>query len=171
MSAESLITTWKEIRNGLIEEAEQVPADQFSFKATPETRSVAEVLQHIIETQAVLLGEACRPEANLFRQSFLEHIREYAPEVAATSDKNGLLGLLRTSMERAEATMRANEGNLSGSMTRFDGREMTKLEFLRFAASHEMYHRGQFTVYERLLNIKPALTAKFEKLFAQGAEG
>jgi uncharacterized damage-inducible protein DinB len=56
------------------------------------------------------------------------------------------------------------EGHL---MQRFDGREMTKLDLLRFAAAHEMYHRGQLTVYERLLNIKPALTTRFEKLFAQ----
>ncbi|HAF15107.1 MAG TPA: hypothetical protein DHU55_06615 [Blastocatellia bacterium] len=29
-----------------------------------------------------------------------------------------------------------------------------------------MYHRGQLTVYERLLNIEPALTQRFRKLFA-----
>ena len=30
-----------------------------------------------------------------------------------------------------------------------------------------MYHRGQLTVYERLLAIEPALTGKLKKLFAQ----
>jgi uncharacterized damage-inducible protein DinB len=30
-----------------------------------------------------------------------------------------------------------------------------------------MYHRGQLTVYERLLNIEPELTVKLKKLFAQ----
>ncbi len=52
-------------------------------------------------------------------------------------------------------------------MQRFDGKEMSKLEFLQFAVSHEMYHRGQLTVYERLLHIEPALTQRFKKLFAQ----
>ena len=171
MSVESLIVTWKEVRNGFIDEADQIPADQFSFRATPETRSVAQLLQHIIETQAVLVGEACRVEPNLMRQSFLDHIREYAPEVAATTDKHGLLELMRSSMDKAAATIRADEDKLGDSMKRFDGREMTKLDLLRFSASHEMYHRGQLTVYERLLNIKPALTTKFEKLFAQRAGG
>jgi uncharacterized damage-inducible protein DinB len=167
MSIESLIDTWTEVRKGFIAEAEQVPADQFSFRATPDTRSVAELLQHIIETQQVLTGEACRAEPNLMRQLFADHIKEYAPDVAATTDKDGLLALMRSSMDKAEATIRANEDMLADTIKRFDGREMTKLDFLRFASSHEMYHRGQFTVYERLLNIKPALTAKFEKLFAQ----
>jgi uncharacterized damage-inducible protein DinB len=167
MSVEALIGSWKEVRNGFIEEAEQVPTDHFSFRATPETRSVAELLQHVIETQAVIIGEACRTEPNLMRQSFPEHIREYASEVGAVTDKDGLLALMRSSMEKAEATLRANEAMFGDSMKRFDGKEMTKLDFLRFAASHEMYHRGQFTVYERLLGIKPALTTRFEKLFAQ----
>jgi uncharacterized damage-inducible protein DinB len=167
MSVDSLIGTWKEVRGGFIEEVEQIPADQFSFRATPDTRSVAELLQHIIEVQQVLIGEACRSETNLLRQSFVDHIREYAPEVAPTKDKDGLVALMRSSMDKAEATIRANEDKLGDLMKRFDGREMTKLEFLRFASAHEMYHRGQFTVYERLLNIKPALTTRFEKLFAQ----
>jgi uncharacterized damage-inducible protein DinB len=165
MSLDSLISAWKEVRKGFIEEAEQVPADQFSFRATPETRSVAELLQHIIETQQVLIGEACRAETNLMRQSFVDHIKEYAPEVATITDKDRLLALMRSSMDKAEATIRANEEKLGDLTKRFDGREMTKLDFLRFASSHEMYHRGQFTVYERLLNIKPALTTRFEKLF------
>ena len=171
MSVESLIITWKEARNGFIDEANQIPADFFSFRATPATRSVAELLQHIIETQAVLIGEACRPEPNLMRQSFADHIKEYAPDVAATRDKDDLVTLMRSSMDKAAATIRENELKLGDSMKRFDGREMTKLDFLRFASSHEMYHRGQLTVYERLLNIKPALTTKFEKLFAQRAGG
>lgn len=167
MSVDGLIGSWKEVRGGFIEEVEQIPADQFLFRATPDTRSVAELLQHIIEVQQVLIGEASRPETNLLRQSFVDHIKEYAPEVAATKDKDGLLALLRSSMDKAAANIRANEDKLGDLMKRFDGREMTKLEFLRFASAHEMYHRGQFTVYERLLNIKPALTTRFEKLFAQ----
>ena len=167
MSVNHLITTWKEVRAGLIEEAAQIPAEQFSFRPTPETRSVAEVLQHAVESQKMLVGEACRPETNLMRQSFADHIKEYAPEVQSIADKHGLLELLRSSMELAEATIRAHGDKLNDSMRRFDGKEMSKLDFLQFAAAHEMYHRGQFTVYARLLNIEPALTQRFKKLFAR----
>jgi uncharacterized damage-inducible protein DinB len=48
-------------------------------------------------------------------------------------------------------------------MTRFDGKQMIKITFMSFAIAHEMYHRGQLTVYERLLGIEPALTSVFEK--------
>jgi len=118
----------------------------------------------------MLVGEACRPDTNLMRQSFAEHIKEYAPEVRSIQDKNGLLELLRSSMELAEATIRSHAEGLDESMKRFDGATMSKLEFLSFAVSHEMYHRGQLTIYERLLNIEPALTTRFKRLFAQAAQ-
>ena len=166
MSIDRLIESWSEVRAGLIKEASQVPDDKFSFRATPDTRSIAEVLQHIIEAQKLLVGESCRVETNLRRHSFADHIKEYAPEVAAVSDKNGLLELLRSSMEMAEAAIRGCGDGLNATMQRFDGKEVTKFDFLNFAIAHEMYHRGQLTVYERLLGVEPALTQYFKKLFA-----
>jgi uncharacterized damage-inducible protein DinB len=71
-----------------------------------------------------------------------DHIKEYAPEVSAVKDKNGLIELMRTSMETAEATLRSHDGKFDQPIKRFDGKEMTKLQFLQFATAHEMYHRG-----------------------------
>ncbi|MEK6304426.1 MAG: DinB family protein [Acidobacteriota bacterium] len=48
---------------------------------------------------------------------------------------------------------------------RFDGKMVTKLALLQFSYSHEMYHRGQLTVYQRLLNIEPALTTRLNQVF------
>ncbi len=164
MSIDNLIGTWKEVRGGLIEEVSQIPADQFSFRATPETRSVSELLQHVIETQKTLVGEVAREETNLMRQGISEHAREYAPEVAGVDDKNGLLELLRNSMETSEASIRAIGDGLQATGRGLGGREVAKIDLLTFAISHEMYHRGQLTVYERLLKIQPALTGRFQKL-------
>ena len=167
MSIDRLIEGWKEVRKGLIEEASQIPDDQFSFRATPDTRSVTELLQHVVESQKMLVGESCRPDTNLMRQSFADHIKEYAAEVTTVQDKNGLLELMRSSMETSEACIRAGGEQLQEMMRRFDGKEMTKLDFLTFAVAHEMYHRGQLTVYLRLLGIEPALTRRFKKIFAR----
>jgi uncharacterized damage-inducible protein DinB len=164
MSIDRLIESWSEVRAGLIKEASQIPEGQFSFRATSDTRTVTEVLQHIVQSQKMLVGEACRAETNLRRQSFADHINEYAPEVADVKDKNGLLELLRSSMETSEASIRSCGQGLQDTMQRFDGKEVSKLDFLNFAVAHEMYHRGQLTVYERLLGIEPALTRYFNKL-------
>jgi len=165
MSIESIIEGWKEVRAGLINEARQIPADKFSFQPAGESRTVRQLLQHLVESQKFLVGEACRPDTNLMRHSFAENIQHYAPGVREINDKDELLQLLSDTMDESAEKLRAAAAEMQNSMKRFDGKEMTKAAFMSFAIAHEMYHRGQLTVYERLLNIEPALTQKFRKVF------
>jgi uncharacterized damage-inducible protein DinB len=169
MSIDHLIESWRDARNGLIDEAAQIPPEQFSFRPTPEIRTLAELLQHVVESQKTFVGETLRPDPNLFRQSLEDHAREYAPEVAGITDKNGLLELLRSSMDTTEAAIRQAGDKLQDKTKGFRGNEVTKFDILTFAVSHEMYHRGQFTVYERLLKIEPVLTQRFRELAAKAA--
>ena len=69
-------------------------------------------------------------------------------------------------MDDAETTLRGAGDELDKTMNRFDGKEIVKSDFVRFAIAHEMYHRGQLTVYERLLEIEPAMTKVFKRIFA-----
>jgi uncharacterized damage-inducible protein DinB len=167
MSVENIIEGWREVRNGLIDEANQIPAEQFGFQPAPDTRSVRQLLQHLVESQKFLVSEACRPDTNLMRASFADNVKTYAPGVRDVNDKDALLELLRSSMDEAAEKMLAAGDELKNSMKRFDGKEMNKLAFMSFAIAHEMYHRGQLTVYERLLNIQPALTTRFRKAFGE----
>jgi uncharacterized damage-inducible protein DinB len=167
MSAETIIGLWKDVRKGLIEEVEKIPEDKFSFRATPETRSISEILHHIIEVQKILVGEACRADGNLGRQSFAAHTMEYASGVRDVADKSGLINLLRSSMDEAAACIGSQSDKMEESVISLNGQPTSKSGFLTFALSHEMYHRGQLTVFERLLNIEPELTVKLKKLFAQ----
>ena len=166
MSAETIIALWKEGRSGLIQEVEKIPEDQFSFRATPDTRSIAELLQHVISSQKMLVGEVCRPDTNLMRQSFAAHAEEYARGVNEVNDKNGLLELLRNGMDESEQKINSYCDKLDETMVGFQGHPLTKTVFLTFAVSHEMYHRGQLTVFQRLLNIEPVLTVRLKKMFA-----
>lgn len=167
MSVEYIIESWKEVRNGLIDEANQIPADQFSFRPAPDSRSVTQLLQHLVESQKFLVGEACRGDTNLRRQSFAAHIKQYAPGVRDINDKDELLNLLRITMDESANRLCDAADEIKNTMKRFDGKEMTKHAFMSFAIAHEMYHRGQLTVYERLLNIEPALTQRFRKAFGE----
>jgi uncharacterized damage-inducible protein DinB len=167
MSAETIIALWKVTRDGLIDEVEKIPEDQFSFRATPETRSVAELIQHIVESQKILVAESCREEANIRRQSFADHYKEHASGVRDVADKQGLTDLLRSSMDAAESAIRTHGHKWDQTMIGLDGKPTTKGAVLTFAFSHEMYHRGQLTVFERLMSIEPVLTGRLKQLFAQ----
>jgi uncharacterized damage-inducible protein DinB len=167
MLLESLIESWKEVRSGLILEVSQIPADQFTFRATAESRTVTEIVYHIVEAEKVLIGEVCRPDTNFARKPFTELIKEYAGEVRAAEGKDALIKLLEESLKTTEAMLRSfGEEALKADMQRLDGKTMPKLAFLHFTISHEMYHRGQITVYERLLHVEPALTVLINKFLA-----
>ena len=165
MSVDPIIAGWREVRAGLIDEVSQIPADKFSFRAADGMRSVAELLQHLVESQKFLVGEACRPDTNLLRKSFAENIKDYAPDVRTVNDKEAIIRMLQTAMDDCEKLLREHADEMKNTMKRFDGKEMTKLGFMSFAIAHEMYHRGQLTVYVRLLGIEPMLTQKFRKAF------
>jgi len=167
MSLEEMLDVWKEARAGLITEFAQIPAEQFGFQATPESRSVAGVIRHIAEAQKFLAGELCRPDTDFKRVPIRELVERHAAEAHSGGDKEELIGSLRSTMESAEAALRSfGEEALRERVQGLDGKTISKLHILCLYITHEMYHRGQISVYERLMKIEPALTAKLREFLA-----
>jgi uncharacterized damage-inducible protein DinB len=169
MQIDTLIDQWKDIRQGLIDEVLLIPDEKLDFKAAPETRSISELIRHIIQSQKMIVGEVCRPDTN-FAKGFPALIQEHASSVESVSGKDALIDALRKSMEEAEAKIRAfGDDALQESMVGITGKQTQKFNSLNFIMGHEFYHRGQLTVYLRLLGTEPALTTRFNKLIAARA--
>src|SRR5215470_197789 len=131
MSFEELLDFWKEVRRGLIAELEQIPAEQFGFQATLESRSVAGIIRHIVGAQQFLTGELCRPDTDFKRAPIRELAEKHAAEAQSGGDKEELIGSLRSSMESAEAAFRAfGEEALREQMQGLDGKTISKLGIL-----------------------------------------
>lgn len=156
---EEALEAWADARQGVIAEVDNIPADKFSFRPAPEVRSVTELVQHILEVSIFMAGELTRPDTNLRRKPFPELIAEYAAHVYEADTKQALLELARSSLEEGQRQFRdAGELAMLQLITRFDGQPGTKLAWLHHGIAQEEYHRGQLTVYERLMGIEPALT-------------
>src|SRR5262245_12572161 len=169
MFLEEMLDVWKEVTAGLIAELEQIPHDQFAFQATPQSRSVAGLILHILETQNFLVTELCRRDsdfARLSKEKVRESIERQAAQAYSGGDKEDLITSLRSQMEWAETTLSVFGEDALGekAFPRRDGKRMSKLGYLCFIISHENYHRGQIALYERMMQIEPALTAKFRKI-------
>jgi Uncharacterized protein conserved in bacteria len=167
MSLEEFLDVWREVRTGLIAEVTQIPPDQFAFQATPQSRSVAALIGHILEVQKFLVTELCRPDTDFTpNEKVRESIERQAAEAHSDGDKEELITSLRSALDWAEATLSEFGEDALGekAVPRRDGKTMSKLGYLCFIISHENYHRGQIALYERMMQIEPVLTAKFRKI-------
>ena len=150
---------WRYARQGTIREVDNLPDDRFDFRSTPENRSVAELVQHIIESGRMMAGELSRPDGDFRRQSFDKFVQEYAGDVRQASTKPELRELLRSTHEEGDVKIaEAGELQMLQLIRQFNGEPATRLSWMYHGIAHEMYHRGQLTLYARLLGKTPALT-------------
>jgi uncharacterized damage-inducible protein DinB len=150
---------WRDVRTGLIDEVRNIPAGQFDFRPTAETRNVRELVQHILEVAMMMTGELTRPDTNFQRVPWPKLLALYATDAYEAKTKQQIVALLGSQMKDAERKLReVGELSLFQFIERFDGKQGTKLAWWHHGIEQEMYHRGQLTLYARLLGIEPALT-------------
>jgi uncharacterized damage-inducible protein DinB len=158
---EEFLSQWNDAREGMIKEVERIPEDKLDFRASAETRSAIELLYHVIESERMLVDEICRDDTDLRRLL----TRSPDTEVRVVASKDAIVALLRSSLATSqEKVRRFGAEKIEQLMYGFDGKQISKAAMLQFTLAHEMYHRGQLTVYQRLLGIEPALTEMFRRI-------
>jgi len=156
---EEALEAWAYTRQGVIAELKNIPEKNFDFRPTEQSRSVAELAHHLIESGLMMCGELTRLDGDFQRQSYPEFLQEYAGHIKPTNSKKKLLALLKSTHETSEKKFRAaGELLMLQHITRFDGLKGTRLAWMNHGIAHEEYHRGQLALYARLLGRVPALT-------------
>jgi hypothetical protein len=154
---------WRDVRHGLVAELETIPAGKMGFCPAPDVRSVRALIHHILEVACMTVGELCRPDTDFKRVPWPALLEMYGGHVARAKSRKDLVTLLESQMDDAERRVRrAGQLAFEQLITNFDGSRWTKLQWLHHAIAHEMYHRGQMTLYVRLLGRVPALTRQIE---------
>jgi len=160
---DEVLEAWHDVREGVIDELENIPADKMDFRPTPEVRSVREQVQHILEVAMMATGEFTRPDTNLLRAPWPKLLAMYAKPAWKAKTKAQLLSLLRSQMKDAERKFRdRGELALFQFHTRFDGKQGSKLAWVYHAMENESYHRGQLAIYARMMGLVPALTQRIQ---------
>ena len=160
---EETLEAWRDVREGIIAEVRNIPANKFDFRPTPETMNVRELVQHILEVSMVMTGELARPDTDLKRLPWPKLLKKYSGAAYKAKTKQQLVSLLKSQMRDAEKKFRsAGELSLWQFLERFDGEAGTKMQWLHHGIAQEMYHRGQLTLYARLLGVVPALTKRIQ---------
>lgn len=155
------IDAWEDARNGVIDEVENIPADQFDFRPAPGVRTVTELILHIMEVSLMMAGELTREDTNLQREPWPKLLARYSGPIRDISGKRQLLAALRSTLRDGIKQFRdAGDLHMMQFMKRFDGEDGTRLAWFHHGISQEMYHRGQLALYQRLMGMTPALTKR-----------
>lgn len=156
---EEALEAWTYVRQGVIDELRNIPGRNVDFRPHPESRNVAELARHIIESGLLMSGELSRKDGDFRRKGYEALLREHGPGMARLKTRESLLAALdRTRKEGDRKLLRAGELHLLQTIRRFDGKMGTRLAWMNHGIAHEEYHRGQLALYARLLGRVPALT-------------
>ena len=169
-----LAESFRTVRKNTLAIAQDIPADKYSFRPAPDTRSVAELLTHIALTYTFPYQvHAVEHRATLRGFDFPSLMGRMKAEEQKTRSKDEILELLRgegdkwadwlqsVSEEFLGEQVQLPEGAVPASKSRF--------EMVLSVKEHEMHHRGQLMLIERILGIVPHLTRAMQARFASAA--
>ena len=148
------------VRENTIALAGDIPESQYGFRATPATRSVAETLVHIawLWTSDHLIHEELRLES-VEGFDFAALMAKSASEEAIARSKEEIIEMLRVEGDRAVRWVEALPDAFISERVRLPGGgSVSRFEMLLATKEHELQHRAQLTVIERLIGVVPRFT-------------
>ncbi len=166
-----LAESFRTVRKNTLEIAQDIPEDKYSFRPMPESRSVGELLAHI----AVSNGFQKKIHAEdrlttLAGFDFPSLMKRLSAEEKAPRTKAQMIELLTTDGEAWAKWLEGLQENfLAESVSMPPGGtppSRTRFDMLLSVKEHEMHHRGQLMLIERMLGITPHLTRRMQERFA-----
>ena len=162
-SAKDMAAAFRTVRNNTIKIAEEIPEDKYSFQAASDSRTVAQTLVHIATaTRFSMLVHGEQKLNTLEGFNFYSFIHPILEEEKKPRSKAEIIELLRTSGDQFTKFLEGLSDAVLAEQMNFPAGAhppvKTRFEMLLGAKEHEMHHRAQLMVLQRMLGITPHLT-------------
>lgn len=169
--AKELARSFRTVRNNTVKIAEEIPEDKYGFRPAEGCRSVAETLAHIaVMSRVPEQIHVIEHRSNLVGFDFFGLMGKLQAEVKVPRSKPQILELLRTEGEKYASILENASDAFLGEQVEYpegmEPRVKSRFEMLSATKEHEMHHRGQLMVIERMLGITPHLTRHMEERIA-----
>ena len=166
-----LAASFRTVRNNTIQIAEEIPEEQYGYRATPELRTVAGTLVHIaLATRLPEQIHFVERRTAMGGFDFFAFFGKQSAAEQAPRSKIEILDLLREEGEKfAQALEGVTEDFLAERIEYPQGmvpQSKSRFEMLLGVKEHEMHHRGQLMLVERMLGITPHLTRHMQERVA-----
>ena len=174
--AQDLADAFRTVRKNTLVIAEEIPEDRYGFQAAPATRTVAQILAHIAVVQRVPEQiHAVERRSTLEGFDFPGLMRSIVAEEQRPRSKAQIIALLRDEGERWAKWLESQADDFLAERVKFPPGmtppSKTRFEMLLGSKEHEMHHRGQLMLIERMLGIVPHLTRRMQERMAAVSSG
>ena len=165
-----MAASWRTVRKNTLQVAEDIPADEYDFRAADGTMTVGEMLAHI--AVAPRWAQQCHFVECLDTvtgEDFGRWMGELGGVAASLTTKAEIIEALTTGGEDLGTQLESmTEDQLAEEVTLPMGKK-TRFEMLLGTKEHEMHHRAQLFLIERMLGIVPHLTRARQARSAGGS--
>lgn len=172
--AKELAESFRTVRKNTITIAEEIPAEKYAFSPTPETRTVGQLLTHIAVAHMFQYQcHAVERRTTLEGFDFPSLMQRLVAEERQSRTKDQIIELLRKNGETWAAWLEGLPDQFLAERVNMPAGiappAKSRFEMVLSVKEHEMHHRGQLMLVERLLGIVPHLTREMQQRMAGAA--
>jgi uncharacterized damage-inducible protein DinB len=169
----NLAFSFRQVRNNTIQIAEEIPEAKYSFTAAPDTRSIGQLLTHIALGAGIQMHIHGSKASDLKAVNFMELFQKSMTEEAKPRTKAETIALLNAESDKVATFLDGlSDDFLAEPVTQPPGMQpatKTRFEMLMSMKEHEMHHRGQLMLLQRMVGLVPHLTRQMQERMAQRA--
>lgn len=161
-----LASAFRTVRGNTIQIAQDIPEDKYDFVPVPGTMSVSQLLRHIIHLPALQYDfHRDKRVTTLKGYDFPALMARSKATESAPRSKAEIVELLKSEGERFATWVESlTPAFLNETYTDTMGQNpKTRFENIMAVKEHEMHHRGQLMLIERMLGVVPHLTRQREE--------
>jgi uncharacterized damage-inducible protein DinB len=137
-----------QVKTNIIKAAEKMPAEDYSFRPTPDIRSYAELIAHVTDANYLFCS------SSLGEKNPGPSVEESVKKDPAKS-KASLVESLGASFAYCDKAFTALDDTNATQAVKFFGADRIRIGVLSFETSHLFEHYGNIVTYLRLKKIVP----------------
>jgi uncharacterized damage-inducible protein DinB len=169
--AKQLAESFRTVRKNTVQIAEDIPEDKYGFKAADDVRSIEKLLTHIALGSTFQLRIHGEGLTSLEGFNFPARMQEMAAAEEQSRTKAEVIALLKSEGEKWAAFVEGLSDDFIGQTIQMPPSgvppQRTRFDMILSVKEHEMHHRGQLMLIERILGIVPHLTRQFQERVAR----
>jgi uncharacterized damage-inducible protein DinB len=174
--AKDLAASFRTVRQNTLTIAEEVGEEHYAFSPAPGVKTIGQTLTHIAFAPGLGLQiHAVEKRTTLEGFDFPGYMAMAGARMREVRNKAQIIALLQEEGEKFASWVEGlSDEFLAERITMMPGmtpESKTRFEMLLGVKEHEMHHRGQLMVAERMIGIVPHLTRAMEARMAAMAAG